>query len=152
MKTGPNGYALIRHFEGLRTEAYPDITGKLTIGYGHVDGVTPDMHISPATAEIFLEADVKAKEDRINADVHVPLSQNQFDALVSFEFNLGEGNLEMLLNASGLNEKNYADVPKHMVLYDKARDPKTGEMVDVPGLEARRRAEAVLFADNKLIV
>ena len=128
-----NGLALLKRFEGLRTTAYKDAAGVWTIGYGSTGGhVREGLTISESDAERLLMRDLERFEDCINRLVRVPLSQNQFDALVSFAFNLGCGALarknftSTLL--SRLNDGDYDGAAQAFLLYNKARSPATGEL------------------------
>ena len=109
MKTSNNGIDLIKEFEGLRLKTYRCASGILTIGYGHTgNDVEPLMTISEAEAEKLLIADLKTAETTISRFVKQPLTQNQFDALVSFIFNVGAnsfGNSTLLkrINANPYN-------------------------------------------------
>ena len=91
MITGKNGIELIKKYEGLELKAYKCPAGKWTIGYGHTLNVKSTDVISRDDAEYFLKQDLKMSEDEINKQ-GLQLNQNQFDALVSFTFNLGVGN------------------------------------------------------------
>lgn len=93
MKTGEKGLELIKHFEGLRLWAYQCSAHVWTIGYGHTAGVRPGDEISTEQADDFLQQDIAGSERSVGRYVTVPLKQCQFDALVSFAFNLGSGNL-----------------------------------------------------------
>lgn len=90
MRTTAKGLALIKEFEGLRLEAYLCPAGVWTIGWGHTKGVKKGDRIDIATAEKFLKEDIEVAERGIEKLVKVKLSDNQFSALVSFVFNLGE--------------------------------------------------------------
>jgi lysozyme len=108
MKTSPGGLKLIEDFEGLRLVAYQDLGGVWTIGYGHTRDVCVGQTCTQAEAEAFLVADVAAAETAVSSYVHVPLNQNQFDALVSFTFNVGAGafaasTLRKCINAGAFN-------------------------------------------------
>ena len=92
MKTSSNGIEMIKAHEGLVLYAYPDPgTGgePWTIGYGHTKGVLPGMRISEEQAEAFLREDLAAFEKAVTDLVPIPLTQSEFDALVSFCFNVG---------------------------------------------------------------
>ena len=90
MRTSENGVELIKRFEGLELEAYQDIAGIWTIGYGHTGSdVQPGMKISERDAEELLRRDLKPREQAVEGAVKVPLNQNEFDALVSFVYNVG---------------------------------------------------------------
>ncbi len=88
MKTSDNGLALIRSFEGCVLKAYKCPAGVWTIGYGHTKGVKPGDKISQAKAEELLMQDIAPIEKRLNEKLP-GLKQGQFDALISFIFNLG---------------------------------------------------------------
>lgn len=97
-RIGQAGLALIKQFEGCRLIAYQCSAGVWTIGYGHTAGVYKGMKITQAQADAFLKQDIAKFEKYINNPSYVPftdkLNQNQFDALVSFAFNLGQGNVK----------------------------------------------------------
>lgn len=88
MKATPYAYLLIRQFEGLRLAAYRCPSGIWTIGYGHTIGVHQGDTITQSQADIYLEQDVKSVETYLNR-LQLNISQNQFDALTSFIFNIG---------------------------------------------------------------
>lgn len=141
MNVSQNGMALIERFEGLRLTAYRDIVGVLTIGYGHTGpDVTPGMTISQGQANILLQKDLVKFATGVNNLVKVPLNQNQFDALVSFAYNLGLGNLGSSTLLKLLNAGDYAGAQGQFIRWNKA-----GGQV-VAGLTTRRQAEANLFA------
>jgi lysozyme len=100
----PAGLALIKQFEGLRLTSYQDSVGVWTIGYGSTLGVHAGMTITQEQADARLSIDVQTAVQCVNRKVGPALTQNQFDALVSFVFNLGCGafsgsTLLRLLNA-----------------------------------------------------
>lgn len=137
-KIGQAGLALIKQFEGCRLVAYQCSAGVWTIGYGHTVGVHKGMKITQAEAEAYLLQDVAKFEKYVNNPSYVPftdkLNQNQFDALVSFAFNLGQGNVKKLCTGRTINQ-----IPSAMQQYCKAAG-KT-----LPGLQRRRKAEAALY-------
>ena len=95
METGQKGINLIKKYEGLALKAYLCPANVLTIGYGHTGkDVIPDMQINEVTAEQILKRDLEKFEKAVDRLVTSKINQNQFDALVSFTFNLGEGNLK----------------------------------------------------------
>ena len=148
MNTSAQGVALIKAHEGLRLRAYLCPAGKWTIGYGHTSAagapeVRPGMVITQSEAEAILRADLSRFEDRVNRLVKVPLTQNQFDALVSFDFNTGKLHSSTLLRR--LNAGRHGDVPAELMRWTKGKDPKAGRMVELPGLVRRRRDEAALW-------
>ena len=95
-KIGQAGLALIKQYEGCRLAAYRCAAGVWTIGYGHTAGVHSGMTITQAQADAYLQQDIAKFAGYVNNPAYVPitanLNQNQFDALVSFAFNLGAGN------------------------------------------------------------
>lgn len=137
-RIGQAGLALIKQFEGCRLIAYQCSAGVWTIGYGHTAGVYKGMKISQAQADAFLKQDIVKFEKYINNPSYVPfteqLNQNQFDALVSFAFNLGQGNVKKLCVGRNINQ-----IPSAMQKYCKAAGRT------LPGLQRRRKAEAALY-------
>ena len=137
-RIGQAGLALIKQFEGCRLIAYQCSAGVWTIGYGHTAGVYKGMKITQAQADAFLKQDIAKFEKYINNPSYVPftdkLNQNQFDALVSFAFNLGQGNVKKLCTGRTINQ-----ISSAMQQYCKAAG-KT-----LPGLQRRRKAEAALY-------
>lgn len=142
MKISQEGVNLIKHFEGCRLEAYKCPAGVWTIGYGHTKGVKEGDAIEQEAAEAFLIEDLEAFEQAVARLVKVPITQQQFDALVSFTFNLGAGNLAASTLLRKLNNYQYAEVPEQMMRWVKAG----GQVLD--GLVRRRAAEAALFQNK----
>ena len=137
MKLSDTGQDLIKHFEGLELKAYKCPAGVWTIGYGHIKGVSEGDEITALTANRMLIEEMVEYENYINNAVKVDLTQNQFDAMVSWVYNLGSGNL----NASTLLKVlNSGGVPAQMLRWNKAG----GKVLE--GLTRRRQAEADLFA------
>lgn len=137
MVVDEKGYNLIKQFEGLRLTAYRCPAGKWTIGYGHTKGVKKGMYISEAVATHFLIEDVQRVEPVINSyDGIYHWKQNEFDALASFAFNCGIGNLKKLLKYGQRTKSQIADA---FLLYNKAN----GRVLR--GLVRRRNAERELF-------
>lgn len=139
MKTGNKGIELIKHFEGCELEAYKCPAGVWTIGYGHIKGVKEGMKITEMQAEEMLKSELHEYEGYINDYVTVPLNQNQFDAMVSWVYNLGGGNLRASTLLKVLNAGEYDGVPAQMLRWNKAG----GKVLE--GLTRRRQAEADLF-------
>ncbi len=139
-----NGLEMVKHFEGLYLKAYRCPAGVWTIGYGHTglthqDGtVKAGRKITKAQAHELLAHDMGKFEARVNALVKVPLSQNEFDALVSFDFNTGGLAKSTLLKR--LNTGAYSEVPWQLMRWTKA-----GGKV-LAGLVRRRRSEANLWS------
>lgn len=142
MNTSPKGIALIKEFEGLRLKAYKCPGGVWTIGYGHTAGVKPGMVITKAQAKEYLKADLIAFERYLNG-LGLALNQNQFDALVSFIYNVGTGNFSSstLLRKVRANPQDNSIVDEFLRwVYSKGRV--------LPGLQRRRLAEMKLYFSN----
>jgi len=139
METSQNGIELIKEFEGRRLVAYQDSVGVWTIGYGHTKDVWEDRLIIKSTADRLLAEDLAEFEKYVDNLVDVPLTQNQFDALVAWTFNLGPTNLSESTLLKKLNAGDYDSVPSEMKRWNKAG----GEVLE--GLIRRREAEAALF-------
>ena len=139
MKIGYNGVELIKRFEGCELRAYKCPAGVWTIGYGHTKGVYEGQEISQSEAEDMLRHELVEYENYVNTYVTAPLSQYQFDALVSWTYNLGGGNLKSSTMLKVLNEGNYEEVPNQMKRWNKAG----GKVLE--GLVKRREAEADMF-------
>ena len=134
------GLALTEQFEGLRLTAYQDSVGVWTIGYGHTGSdVHPGLAITQQQASELLLKDVASAVAAVNRLVTVPLTQNQFDALVDFVFNAGAGNLAGSTLLRDLNAGNYAGAAAQFPKWVHA-----GNQI-LPGLVARRNAELALF-------
>jgi lysozyme len=140
MKISTLGLDLIRRFEGLVLHAYLCPAEKLTIGYGHTGpDVTKGMRIDAERAGTLLEIDCMKCEAAIDKLVKVPLTQGQYDALVSFTFNLGAGALKSSTLLKKLNAKNYEGALAEFIRWNKV-----GSM-PYQGLTARREAEQEIF-------
>ena len=142
MKTSPKGITLIKEFEGLRLKAYKCPGGVWTIGYGHTAGVKPGMVISEAQAEEYLMADLIASEKYLN-DLRLAINQNQFDALISFIYNVGTGNF----SSSTLLSKVKANPLDNSIMDEFLRWVYSKGRV-LPGLQRRRLAEMKLYFSN----
>ena len=151
MQLSDHGYAIIKNFEGLRLAAYRDVAGVWTIGYGSTryhDGkpVKPgDLLAGPVQADALFRNTLGQYETAVNRSVKVPLTQNQFDALVSFTYNLGTGALEESTLLVKLNEGNYTEAAAHFLAWDKITDPSSGRKVICDTLVQRRKEESQLF-------
>lgn len=139
MRTSQKGIDLIKKFEGCRLEAYKCPAGIWTIGYGHTKGVKDGQIITQEQAEEFLREDLRIFEQAVESCVKVPLSQNQFDALVSFCYNCGSGALKTSTLLRLLNEGKYKDASEQFLRWNKA-----GGKVLV-GLTRRREEEREMF-------
>jgi lysozyme len=139
MHTSQKGLDLIKSFEGLRLSAYKCPADVWTIGYGTTAGVKPGQNITKERAEELLREDVKRFEQQVMRLVKVPLTQGQFDALTSFVYNLGAGNLSNSTLLRLLNAGDYAGAAAQFDRWNKA-----GGKV-LAGLVRRRAAERALF-------
>jgi len=139
----PATLAFIKGFEGLRLTAYRDAVGVLTIGWGHTGDVQPGQQIGLHQAEILLELDANRAAAAVRRRVKVPLTPGQFDALVSFTFNLGEGRLAESTLLRQLNAGDYRGAAEELLRWDKGT--VRGRKVALPGLTRRRWAERELF-------
>ncbi len=140
MKISPAGEALITSFEGLRLVAYADpLTGTPTIGWGSTRNVRLGDSITLARAQTLFQAEVDQASAAVNESVHVPLTQGQFDALVSFVFNVGMNAFRESTLLRKLNDRDYTGAADEFDRWNKA-----GGRV-VAGLVRRRTAELNLF-------
>jgi lysozyme len=146
MKISEHGLCLIKHFEGLRLQAYRCSAGVWTIGYGHTVGVHPGDVIDELQADVLLLQDVAQAARTVNQLVNAPLNQNQFDALISFVFNTGSGNFAASTLLKKLNDGDYSGAADEFSRWVHAG----GE--SLPGLVRRREAERILFMDGHLPV
>ena len=137
--TSQAGIDLITSFEGCRLTAYQDSVGVWTIGYGHTSGVYQGMTITEEEAIAFLRQDLKTGENAVNSNVTYGINQNQFDALVSFTFNVGTGNFT---SSTLLKKLNAGDVNGAANEFD--RWIYAGGQV-LEGLVRRRAAEKQMF-------
>ncbi|MDX2232255.1 MAG: glycoside hydrolase family protein [Leptolyngbyaceae cyanobacterium bins.349] len=136
------GLNIVKQAEGFRSNAYRDAGGKWTIGYGHTATADPGDRVSQAQAEILLKKDIRSAENAVRRQIHVPLNSNQFSALTSLAYNIGEGGLKKSEVAKHLNAGNY-----------QAAADSFGKIVHVggpngkvlPGLVTRRANERALF-------
>jgi lysozyme len=138
-RIGDVGLELIKHFESLALVAYLCPAGVWTIGWGRTQGVKPGDTCTRAEADAWLLEDVEDFERAVQAMVRVPLTQNQFDALVCFTYNVGTGNLSRSTLLRMLNGGDYAGAAGQFPRWNKG-----GGKV-LPGLVRRRAAEQNLF-------
>lgn len=139
MKTSNRGIDLIKQFEGLSLRAVK-LLGEAyyTIGYGHYGAdVKPDQVITESEAEQLLRMDLNQIEEQVLKTVPFKLNQNQFDALVSFTYNCGVGNLKQLVKG-----RNAAQIASHMMVYTHS-----GSEAYTQGLINRRKKEQALFLE-----
>jgi lysozyme len=139
------GLDLIQRFEGFSPTVYVCPAGYPTIGYGHLvraGEVFPDGGISRYEAERLLARDVITSELAVARLIAVPLTQSQFDALVSFTYNLGGGALQRSSLRMHLNRGCYGVVPEELLRWVWAGGRK------LPGLVKRRVAEGERFQQS----
>lgn len=134
---------LVMKHEGLRLKAYTCPSGVATIGYGHTRGVKYGMSITLDDAAKFLAEDLQTAARAVDRFVLVPLTQPQFDALVSLVFNIGEGAFRSSTLVKHLNLGEYDDVPAQMRRWTKGT--VNGVKKDLVGLVRRRDDEVALW-------
>lgn len=143
MKISNTGIELIKFFEGWRLKPYYDPVGIATCGAGHTKIAQELMDAGITLTEEqglkLLDYDLIDASEAVNDNVRITLTQNQFDALVSFAFNLGCGNLAKSTLLKKLNASDYAGAAEQFLVWNKA-----GGKV-LPGLTKRRAAEKALF-------
>ena len=144
MQTSEKGIALIKQFEGCKLTAYQDSVGVWTIGYGWtqpVDGkpIRAGMTIKQETAERLLKTGLVSYESDVSRLVKVGLTQGQFDALVSFTYNLGARSRSTSTLLRKINSGDYAGAADEFLRWNKAG----GKVLN--GLTRRREAERALF-------
>ncbi len=142
LELSQNGLNLIKTFEGFSSTPYPDVAGKLTIGYGHLikKGESfSDTGIDEEAAQELLAKDTGYAQSAVCQCVAVDLNQNQYDALVSFTFNLGGGTLLKSTLLKKLNNSDYDGCAEQFLRWNKAGG------IEVAGLTRRRKAERELF-------
>jgi lysozyme len=137
--TSLTGIQLIKEWEGWRDKAYLCPAGKWTIGYGHTKTAKRGMVISKENGEKLLREDLQVYENAVNRLVTVPLNQNQFDALVSFTYNVGRGAFSQSTLLRYLNNGHYDAAANQFTKW------VNGGGKELPGLVARRETERTLF-------
>lgn len=140
-KITQNGLDLIKRFEGFSRTVYFCPAGYLTIGYGHVvkDDEDFSVGIDEAQAEELLRQDAQIAERSVLRLINVPLTDGQFDALVSFTYNLGGGALQRSTLRRKINREEHAEVPEQFMRWVWAGGRK------LKGLVRRRVAESELY-------
>lgn len=142
-KTSKAGKDLIKEFEGFRSTAYICPAGVVTVGYGttriHGKSIQLGTTITTDEADMFLEEDLKTFEDAVNQNVRVEITQNQFDAIVAFVYNVGAGNFKKSTLLKKVNAEDFNQAAAEFLKWNKA-----GGKV-LKGLTRRRTAERELF-------
>ena len=149
LRTNEAGLSIIKHWEGLGPEfrksgrivAYLCPSKRWTIGYGHTGDVRPGQEISLDEANTWLKEDVKRFEKAVKKYVSVPLNINQFSALVSLVYNIGQGNFKGSTLLRRLNSGRYQDVPGQFRVWRMGGVP----LKILPGLVNRREDEVSLW-------
>ena len=144
MKASVDAYELIKQFEGLRLEAYLCPAGIWTIGYGHTSDVSPNSCITIQEADEYLHRDVASVELQLNK-LNLILRQCQWDAIVSFVFNVGIGNFK----SSTLLAKIRINPDDNSIIDEFLRWVYANGKV-MKGLQKRRLAEMKLYFSDKL--
>lgn len=150
VKTSQQGISFICAQEGFVPHVYKDVAGIPTIGFGHVvlPGETFAASISRDEAVALMAQDLAKFEDAVNQNVSVPITQCEFDALVSFSYNCGVGALKASSTLRLLNEGERTAAADGLLLWDKRTNPITGKLVVDAGLSARRAAERQMFLSD----
>lgn len=141
MTTNQAGIDLIKHFEGVKLDAYQDSVGIWTIGFGSTgEDVLEGLQITPEEAEERLRDDLDRTEKGVSRVCKAPLTDNQFSALVCFAYNVGVGNLQSSTLLKLVNAGKFDEAALQFGRWSRA-----GGKV-LAGLVARRAAEAALFS------
>ena len=135
------GLNLIKQFEGFKATGYQCPGGFNTIGYGHVikAGESISQPLSESEAETLLLQDIEVAAKAVHRLIKVPLTQGQFDALVSFAFNCGAGALQRSTLRACVNREEHMQVPAELLKWTHSCGKS------LPGLMRRRMAEALLY-------
>lgn len=149
MKASERAISLIKKFEGLRLTSYRCSAGKWTIGWGSTKDVTPGMTIDLREAELRLIRDLSAIEDELTRMIKIPLSQNQYDAIVSWAFNFGATKVRTSELIRKLN-LGLLGVSDEFLRWVHERNPATMKMRKSPGLVRRRKEEKDLFDESSV--
>ena len=145
MHLSSEGLELLKRSEGFRSSTYQDAAGFATIGFGHKvrPGESYGVAITRPQAEAILTRDVQVAEDAVTRHVSVPLTQGQFDALVDFVFNLGEGRLAASTLLRYLNAGKYDAAAWQLLAWDHVGSH------EIAALKNRREAEFRLWAPTR---
>lgn len=144
MKASKNIIRFIAHCEGVRLKAYDDVAGHSTIGYGHLN----KDHLKSITleqAKELLEADIMVFVEGLNTLLKgITISQEHFDALLSFTFNLGLGAFKKSTMFRYLKEGRIGESIWEIPKFSNVKDPSTGSLMPSSGLQIRRYAEVII--------
>lgn len=146
MKISNSGLSLIKRYEGCRLKAYKDSVGVWTIGWGNTSHAKAGVAITQQQAETFLKEDIVPVECVLNG-IGVNFTQNQFDALCSWIFNLGTGNFDSsTMKKYIMAKRNDVEIADQMIKWHNAGGKP------LLGLKRRRVAEANMFVGRELYV
>ena len=151
MNVSQRGIDLIKRYEGFISHAYLCPAGVISIGWGHTGpDVTKDMVITEKEAEQLLKQDLKVFESKLNYSLendHIVLNQNQFDACISFIFNLGFSAFIFSTLYKKLKAGDYTGASDEFLKWVYITKTVNGERIKIrlKGLETRRKAERELF-------
>ncbi len=145
-RVSPQAVTLVAQMEGYRPFIYKDAVGIPTVGYGHVvkKGEKIPQPLLPEDAYALLLQDLNDHAQTMSKDIKVPLKQNQYDALSSFVFNVGNGAFRKSTLLKVLNKEDHQSVPHQLRRWDKAGGRQ------LRGLTYRRELEASLYAYNTI--
>ena len=136
---------LIKKWEGLRLRSYRDSVGVWTVGWGHTSTAKRGMHITLDKAEELFKEDIAWAEEAVRTHVKVDLKQHEFDALVSFTFNVGEGAFAKSTLLNKLNKADFDGAASEFLRWVHAGGKK------LRGLERRRQDERRYFLWGKKV-
>jgi lysozyme len=144
MQLSAAGLALLKQSEGFRSSTYLDVAGIPTIGYGHklLPGESYPNGIAEAQATLILSRDVALSEGAVSRLARIPLTQGQFDALVDFVFNLGQGRLVSSTLLKDLNAGQSDAAALQLLQWDHAGAK------ELTALKTRRAAEYELWTGH----
>ena len=147
LRISDRGIAFIARHEGLRLSLYKDQAGFATIGFGHKvkSGEKFGSPISSADAQALFRADILVAEEAVQQHVQVALTQTQYDALVSFVFNVGGSAFATSTLLKQLNAGNYRKAADELLRWNKIRVKE--KLTQSAGLAARRAAERQMFVE-----
>ena len=143
VRTSDKTIDAIKGFEGFRSVAYQDSVGVWTVGFGHTEGVQEGRTITEPDADALLRAELVHYENAVDHYVTTPLTQNEYDALVSLAYNIGVENFRKSSVVRFLNLGHKRRAADAFLLWCKGKIK--GELVVLPGLKNRRVAERELF-------
>lgn len=146
MNINQSGLNLVMHFEGCYLRSYKCPAGVWTCGFGATgQDIGPGLVWTREQAEKRLAEDMDKFERAVTDLVKAVLTSDQFSALVSFAFNVGAGALANSTLLKRLNQGRRGEASEEFLRWNKARDPITQNMISLPGLTRRRKAERALF-------